>query len=90
MEPDLSAAKEHLIGGIYLASESADGRMMRIAKNEFNFERYVEYEEVVASLKKVSIDEVIEVSNSIFRTGGVSLTTLGPIEEDALDRNNLF
>ena len=89
-ESDLSAAKEHLIGGIYLASESADGRMMRIAKNEFNFERYVEYDEVVASLKKVSIDEVIEVSNRIFRTGRVSLTTLGPIEEDALDRNNLL
>ena len=89
-ESDLLAAKEHLIGGIYLSSESADGRMMRIAKNEFNFQRYVEYEEVVASLEKVSIDEVIEVSNDIFRTGSVSLTTLGPFEENALGKDYLF
>ena len=88
-ESDLSAAKEHLIGGIYLASESADGRMMRIAKNEFNFGRYVEYEELVSCLEKVSVDEVIEVSNSIFNENSVSLSTLGPLEEDALDKSNL-
>ena len=68
---------------------SADGRMMRIAKNEFNFERYVEYEELVSSLEKVSVDEVIEVSNSIFNKNGVSLSTLGPLEEDALDKSIL-
>jgi predicted Zn-dependent peptidase len=86
---DLSAAKEHLIGGIYLASESADGRMMRIAKNEFNFGRYVEYKELVSCLEKVTVEEVIEVSNSIFNTNSVSLSTLGPLEEDVLDKSNL-
>ncbi len=88
-ESDLSAAKEHLSGGIYLASESADGRMMRIAKNEFNFERYVEYEELIAYLEKVTVDEVIEISNTIFQEGKVSLTTLGPLEEEGLDMDNL-
>ena len=88
-ETDLHAAKEHLIGGIYLSSESADGRMMRIAKNEFNFGRYVEYEELVSCLEKVSVDEVIEVSTSIFNKNSVSLSTLGPLEEDALDKSNL-
>ncbi len=88
-ESDLGAAKEHLIGGIYLASESADGRMMRIAKNEFNFERYVQYEELIASLEKVTLDEVIEITNSIFQEGKVSLATLGPLEEEGLDKSNL-
>lgn len=88
-ESDLSAAKEHLIGGIYLASESADGRMMRIAKNEFNFERYVPYEELIASLEKVTLDEVIEITDSIFQEGKISLTTLGPLEEEGLDKSNL-
>ncbi|MBW1902371.1 MAG: insulinase family protein [Deltaproteobacteria bacterium] len=88
-ESDLGAAKEHLIGGIYLASESADGRMMRIAKNEFNFERYVQYEELIANLEKVTLDEVIEITNSIFQEGKVSLATLGPLEEEGLDKSNL-
>lgn len=86
---DLSAVKEHLIGGIYLSSESSDGRMMRIAKNELNFGRYVEYEELVSSLEKVTVDEVITISNSIFREGKVSLTTLGPLEEEGLDQDSL-
>jgi predicted Zn-dependent peptidase len=78
-----------LIGGIYLASESAEGQMMRIAKNEFSFERYVTYEELVSRLEKVTVDEVIEVSNGIFREGKVSLSTLGPFKENDLDRSNL-
>jgi len=88
-ESDLRDAKEHLIGGIYLASESSDSRMMRIAKNEFNFKRYVDYEELIACLEKVKVDEVIEISNSIFQEGKVSLTTLGPLEEEGLDESNL-
>jgi len=88
-ESDLHDAKEHLIGGIYLASESSDSRMMRIAKNEFNFERYVDYEELITCLERVKTDEVIEISNSIFQKGKVSLTTLGPLEEEGLDKSNL-
>ncbi|UCF84781.1 MAG: insulinase family protein, partial [Desulfobacteraceae bacterium] len=41
-QSDLNEAVDHLIGGIYLSSESADNRMMRIAKNEFVFQRYVD------------------------------------------------
>jgi predicted Zn-dependent peptidase len=86
---DLTAAVDHLIGGIYLSSESADNRMMRIAKNEFVFHKYVSYEELVSKLKQVTVDEVVEVANDIFRDGTVSLSTLGPIKEDDLDTGNL-
>ncbi len=83
---DLAAAKEHLIGAILLSSESADGRMMRIAKNELNFERYVSYDELVSCLEKVTVDRVIDASNRIFQDGRVSLTTLGPFGEDDLNK----
>jgi len=86
---DLAAAVDHLIGGIYLSSESADNRMMRIAKNEFVFNKYVSYEELVSKLKNVTVDEVVEVANDIFHDGTVSLSTLGPIVEDDLDTGNL-
>lgn len=86
---DLAAAVDHLIGGIYLSSESADNRMMRIAKNEFVFNKYVSYEELVSKLKNVTVDEVVEVANDTFHDGTVSLSTLGPIVEDDLDTGNL-
>ena len=88
-ESDLVAAKDHLTGGIYLSSESSDSRMMRMAKNEFIFGRYVDSEEVVSDLEKVTVDDVVEIAGDIFRDGKVSLTTLGPFREDDLDRSNL-
>jgi len=84
-QSDLTAAKEHLTGGIYLASESADNRMMRIAKNEFVFGRYVDYEELVSSLEQVSIDEVVETANDTFRESKISFVALGPLKDDAID-----
>jgi len=88
-ESDLAAAKDHLIGGIYLSSESSDSRMMRMAKNEFVFGRYVDSEELVSELEKVSVDDVVEIAGDIFRDGKVSLTTLGPFREEDLNRSNL-
>ena len=61
-ESDLSAAKEHLVGSIYLSSESTDNRMMRLAKNEFIFGKYVGYEDLVSELERVTIDDVVEAA----------------------------
>ena len=88
-QSDLAAAKEHLIGGIYLASEGADNRMMRIAKNEFVFGKYIDYEELVSSLEQVSIDEVVETANETFRKSRISFTALGPLKDEDLDRGLL-
>ena len=87
---ELAAAVDHLIGGIFLASESTDNRMMRIAKNEFVYQRYISYEEIVSELEKVTVDNVVDVANGIFGDGNVSLATLGPIKEEALDKGNLY
>ena len=89
-ESELSAAKDHLIGGMYLAAESSDNRMMRIAKNEFNFQRYVSYEEVASNLERVTCDQVVEVVSEIFSGNKIALATLGPLKEEDLDKNNLF
>jgi predicted Zn-dependent peptidase len=82
---DLAAAKEHLEGGIYLSSESPDNRMMRIAKNEMIYERYVSYDELVDHIQKVTIDEIVAVAENVFRNGDVSLATLGPFSRKMLD-----
>ena len=81
-ETDLSEAKEHLIGGILLGSENTDSRMLRIAKNEYLFNRYISYEEVVASLEGVTIDEVVTCAREAFTPENISLATLGPFKKE--------
>jgi predicted Zn-dependent peptidase len=84
-EWDLKAAKEHLIGGILLGAESTDNRMMRLARNEYLFGRYMSYEELVKTLEKVTVDEVVAVTSETFLRDKVSLVTLGPINREDLD-----
>ena len=83
-ETDLSEAKEHLIGGILLGSENTDSRMLRLAKNEYLFNRYITYEEVVESLQGVRVDEVVQCAREAFTSGNTSLVTLGPFKEDEM------
>ncbi len=82
---ELSATKEHLIGGILLGGESADARMMRLAKNEYVFGRYVGYEEVISLVEKVQMDEVVAVAHQSFQEETVSLVTLGPFRREDLN-----
>ena len=82
---DLTAAKEHLIGVILLGSENTDARMMRIAKNEYVFGRYISYEELIEDLENVTVDEVVACTDETFHDGNVSLATLGPFKQEDLD-----
>lgn len=81
---DLNEAKEHLVGGILLGSESTDSRMLRIAKNEYIFGRYIPYEEIVEDLEAVTVNEVVSCAQEAFRPEQVSLATLGPFNEKDL------
>jgi predicted Zn-dependent peptidase len=90
-ETDLNEAKEHLIGGILLGSENTDSRMLRIAKNEYLFNRYISYDEVVASLEGVTVDEVVTCAREAFTPENTSLATLGPFkEEDMILKEPMF
>jgi len=84
-ETDLIGAREHLTGGILLGAENSDARMMHIAKNEYIFGRYIEYEELLEELEKVTIDEVVACATEAFLSGNVSLATLGPVSKEDLD-----
>ena len=88
-EADLIAVKEHLVGGILLGSESTDSRMMRLAKNEYLFERYVSFDELVEGVENVSIDDVVAVANDTFHREAISLVTLGPVAKEDLDLSTI-
>jgi predicted Zn-dependent peptidase len=67
-----------------LATESTNNLMMRLAKNEYVFGRYVSYDELIEEIDRVTLNEVINASRRMFSAGKVSLTVLGPVERDSL------
>ncbi len=82
---DLKATQEHLIGTVLLGSESTDTRMMRLAKNEGVFGRYIDYDELIQRIEQVRVEQVVAVANQAFQGRHVSLVTLGPLEQKDVD-----
>lgn len=87
---DLARAKEYLKDGILLGLESMDSMMMRLAKNEFVFNRYVTYEELIKDIEDVTMDAVIEAARRIFMPGHISLAALGPVDQDSIDSTQIM
>ena len=83
-EPELIAAREHLRGSVILASESVDNRMTRLAKNEITYQRYIDFEEVLAAIDGVTLNKVVALADEYLQTDSLNLTVLGPIREDQL------
>ena len=86
---ELEAAKEYLIGSMRLSAESSDHLMSRLARSEFLFGHHVSFEEIEDGLRRVSIGDVARVACSAFCNDKVSLVTLGPFTEKAIDRGIL-
>jgi predicted Zn-dependent peptidase len=82
---DIHDAKEHMIGGLLLGAENMDSRMMRLAKNEYVFGRYVNYDELIRGLQETSVEEVISAAREIFQADRISLAALGPVRREKLD-----
>jgi len=85
-EEELAKAKEHLKGSIFLAAESTDSRMSRLAKNEFNFGRYIPYEEVAAKIQATTPEMVSSLAARILDPKELALVALGPGVEKALGK----
>jgi predicted Zn-dependent peptidase len=78
---ELRNAKEHLKGGLYLAAESTDYQMTRLAHNEINFGRHIPLEELVDNIEKVTAEDMLRLAQDTFQDKAVSVALLGPIDE---------
>ncbi|MFP5212484.1 MAG: insulinase family protein, partial [Acidobacteriota bacterium] len=76
--PELDAAREYLKGSMYLNAESTDSRMNRLAKNEFNFGRYVPFEEVEEKINQVTSESILNWFGEIYKPDRLGLMLLGP------------
>jgi len=76
-DQEILFAREQLKGNLLLSLESTDGRMMRLAKNEIYLGRYPSLDEVIGEFDRVSCDDLLRVSNYLFRDDCLSLQMVG-------------
>jgi len=79
-EAELTAAQEHLRGAIMLSSEDCEHRMLRLAKNELYFGRYLPLEEIIAGMLKVTAAEILELARDLLRSAEWGVALLGPVD----------
>ena len=85
---ELRDAKAYSKGNLFLAAESVDNMMVRLAQNEIYFDQYVPVDQVVKNIEAVTAEEIQSLAQKLFKSSQVNLTLLGPcdpsIELDAL------
>jgi predicted Zn-dependent peptidase len=61
--------------------------MTRLAKNEIYFGRFLSVDEVIDQINSVTVDQINELANELFRPEHLCLTVLGPITQGQLNRD---
>lgn len=78
--PELANAKDYARTGLFLAADNLEMRMTRIARNELYFGRNVDFDEVVAGLTAVNVDDVRHLAGRLFGRG-MTTAVLGPVSD---------
>ena len=86
-EAELADAKEFTKGNLYLASESLDNQMVRLAQNEIHFQEFIPLESVVEKIEAVTSEEIRDLANELFNSDQLALTLLGPVTDKTPYRN---
>lgn len=89
-EAELSRAKEQLKGGVAFSRENLESRMNRNAKYELNYNRYISYEEIVNKIDSVSLGDINELFEKIFKPEVFAFYSLGPKDHSNIFSNKLF
>lgn len=77
-EQELEEAKTQLKGKMLLAQESTSNRMMRLAKSQLYFDRYVTLDELVEEIDSVNATEIRDFSAEFFKDEDMTETILMP------------
>jgi predicted Zn-dependent peptidase len=78
---ELDDAKEYTKGNLFLAAESVDNQMVRLAQNEIHFGRHIQLDDVIKNIEAVTPDEIQELAQALFAVEQSSLTVLGPVKK---------
>ena len=74
---ELRRAKDHLKGSMMLSLESTSARMSNLARQAMYLHRFISLDEMLASIEKVTPEEVLAIARDFFEPGRFALTILG-------------
>ncbi|MEX0929540.1 MAG: pitrilysin family protein [Balneolales bacterium] len=75
---ELGEAKAHLKGKMLMSQESMSNRMMRLAKSEIYYDRYITLDELVEEIDKITVEDVQQFSKKFLKEDDFSETLLIP------------
>lgn len=76
---ELHNAKEYTKGNLFLAAESVDNQMVRLAQNEIHFGNFIPLQSVVEKIDAVTQVDIQSLAASLFASDQHCLTLLGPV-----------
>ena len=74
---ELESAKNHLKGSLILSLESSSNRMFSLARNEMIFGRQISTEEILEEISKVTVDDVLRISQDLFLHSDYGIVVVG-------------
>jgi len=76
---ELRRAKDHLKGSLMLGLESTSSRMSHLARQEMYRDRTDGLDEMLASIERVSAEDVLRLADRFFANGSLAVTVLGNV-----------
>jgi len=61
--------------------------MTRIARNELYFGTYIRLEDVVASIDRITVEDIRRIHGKVFGRQELALAALGPLENAGIEWN---
>jgi predicted Zn-dependent peptidase len=86
---ELRRAKDHLKGSLMLSLESTSSRVSNLAREEMYFGRFFTLDEILASIERVTREEVQQIAQEYFAPEQVAVTVLGNLDGFKLTRDQL-
>lgn len=80
-ESEIARTQGQLVGSMILGLESTDSWMSHVARNEIYFGQAISIDEICRKIRAVSRDEVIELADTLFAKGAMTLTLLGDFND---------
>jgi predicted Zn-dependent peptidase len=80
-EAELGRTQGQLVGSMILGLESTDSWMSHVARNEIYFGQAITIDEICQKIRSVSRDDVVELADTLFAKGAMTLTLLGDFDD---------
>src|SRR5271166_6417027 len=88
-EEELKRAKDQLKGSLMLSLESSTARMSNLARQEMYYDRFFGMDEIIQRIQTVTIHDLLQSANELFRPELIAVTVLGNLNGLKLTRDSL-